>query len=109
MATRTITYMQDDLDGTEGAQPVSFSWQGKNYEIDLTPEHEEELRQLLSSYISNGRRVGRSQPARRPGSTPTDRAQTAAIRRWATEQGMDVPARGRIPRHIREAYENAGR
>ncbi len=114
MATRTMVLVQDDLDGSEGAQTISFGLEGKHYDIDLKPEHEEQLRQALSPFLAKARKVRHNQDARSQGraagaATPTDRAQTAAIRRWATEQGMEVPARGRIPRHIREAYDNAGR
>ncbi|MEO3978102.1 histone-like nucleoid-structuring protein Lsr2 [Streptomyces sp. CAU 1734] len=35
---------------------------------------------------------------------PTD---TAAIRTWARANGYDVPLRGRIPPHVREAWQNA--
>jgi hypothetical protein len=36
------------------------------------------------------------------------REETAAIREWATANGLEVSARGRIPSTVLEAYENRG-
>lgn len=39
--------------------------------------------------------------------TTSDTVTPAAIRAWASDQGMDVPARGRLPEEVREAYQVA--
>jgi hypothetical protein len=36
------------------------------------------------------------------------RAETAAIREWATANGLEVSTRGRIASTVLEAYENRG-
>ncbi len=106
MAKRTMVVVRDDLDGTEGARTVRLGLQGKDYEIDLSPEHEEELRQLLNPYLSNARRSRREKSA--PSSRSSHgRSESAAIRTWAEQQGMEVPERGRLPKRIVEAYEKA--
>ncbi len=60
--------MVDDLDGTEvqngDGQTVSFSLDGKSYELDLTHEHAEELRAAFSRYAvgADRRRPSAAQP-----------------------------------------------
>ncbi|WP_234347370.1 Lsr2 family DNA-binding protein [Streptomyces specialis] len=35
----------------------------------------------------------------------SERERNRAVRRWAREQGYTVPDRGRVPMHVRHAYE----
>ena len=108
MAKQTIVLMQDDLDGSEGARTVSFGFQGKDYQIDLTEEHEAELREILTPYIDKGRPAPRrTRTTSGKSRASSQRAERASIRTWAEEQGMDVPRRGRLPRAVIEAYERA--
>lgn len=39
MAIRRITILEDDLDGSDADEPVTFALDGKAYEIDLTDKH----------------------------------------------------------------------
>jgi hypothetical protein len=39
--------------------------------------------------------------------TPERKQELDAIRKWATENGIECPSRGRIPQSVREAYEAA--
>ncbi|MFD8018913.1 histone-like nucleoid-structuring protein Lsr2 [Streptomyces lavendulae] len=62
MATVTRLLMTDDLDGTTSTVPgeitnVVFALDGVEYEIDLTEEHDQELRGLLAPYIEAGRKA----------------------------------------------------
>jgi hypothetical protein len=99
----------DDLDGEPADGTVEFGIDGKTYEIDLSKDNEEKLREALASYVAaarraNGRRrpAGSSAPAgRRPS---IDREQNQAIRDWARKRGMKVSDRGRIPAEVLEAY-----
>jgi len=47
----------DDLDGTEGAEPVQFGLGGEVFEIDLSEGNHAKLRQIASLYIEQGRKV----------------------------------------------------
>ena len=42
MATRTTVLVVDDLDGSEGAEPLSFALDGASYEIDLSEKNAEQ-------------------------------------------------------------------
>jgi len=39
MAQKTLILLQDDLDGSEAAETVSFGLDGKSYEIDLSEKN----------------------------------------------------------------------
>ncbi|QGZ53003.1 Lsr2 family protein [Streptomyces sp. QHH-9511] len=107
----------DDIDGGEAAETVAFGLDGKMYEIDLNPANAKKLRKALAPYLAAGRKVpGRAAAARVGGSAGpvTSYKHTAlapdpaAVRAWAQSNKMDVPARGRIPKHVYEAFREAG-
>ena len=110
MATKMITQLVDDLDGTDLAddagERVEFALDGTTYDIDLSHDHAAQLRETLGSYLAAGRRVNRSQPRRtRAATQPTTGPPAAEVRDWARSAGLDVPATGRIPRSIRDAFD----
>ncbi len=45
----------DDFDGTEAAETIKFSLDGKSYEIDLSKTNANELRRTLRPYIDRSR------------------------------------------------------
>jgi hypothetical protein len=100
----------DDVDGSEAAETVSFSFEGKAYELDLSEKNANKLRKALEPFVAAARRSGGSGRGRQRGSSGTsrggaDRERTAAIRKWAREHGHQVADRGRIPSSVIEAYE----
>jgi Lsr2 len=111
MAQITQVRLVDDLDGGEAAESVSFSLDGKSYQIDLSEKHAAALRDAFAPFIGSARRAGGS-PAvsRQKMSTRAGRPreETAAIRQWATANGLEVSARGRISSTVLDAYENRG-
>lgn len=108
MAKKVIITLIDDLDGeSEAAETVEFGLDGVGYEIDLTAENAERLRDQLAEWIGSARKTG---GRRRPGtrrSSGTGSSKTAEIRAWAQANGYTVSSRGRIPADIVEAYEKA--
>jgi len=111
MAQITEVRLLDDLDGGEAAESVSFSLDGKSYEIDLSENHAAALRDAFAPFVSSARRAGGTTAAARPRMSTRagrPRAETAAIREWASANGMEVSARGRISSTVLEAYENRG-
>jgi hypothetical protein len=115
MAQITEVRLLDDLDGGEAAESVSFSLDGKSYEIDLNEKHAAALRDAFAPFIGSARRAGGPAAGSRPRmSTRTStgagrpREETAAIREWATANGLEVSTRGRISSTVLEAYENSG-
>jgi hypothetical protein len=105
MAEQIIKRLIDDLDGGEAAETVPFSIDGASYEIDLSDENAQILRDRLSHYVQHARKAGAS--GRRSGRPASSRERTADIRAWAKAQGIKVNERGRIPATVLEQYENA--
>src|SRR5579871_7071805 len=107
MAQKIQTLFIDDLDGGEAAGTVRFGLDGAEYEIDLSAAHGEELREALGQYISHARRTGG--PARRAarGSRASGAPDTAKVREWAKEQGIEIKERGRVPASVVEKYKAA--
>jgi hypothetical protein len=68
MAQRTVVRLTDDLSGVEipsgKGETVTFSLDGRSYEIDLTAKNASGLRKALRPYIEAGRPIKNSR--RRP-------------------------------------------
>jgi Lsr2 len=115
MAQRTLIRLVDDLDDTEivggAGQTVSFALDGRQYEIDLTNKHADELRAALDRYVHAARKVGGRQTRARAGAgkepAPVDYS-PQAVRAWAKAHKIDVSPRGRIPRSVVDRFRAAG-
>ena len=97
----------DDLDQAKADETISFSLDGRDYEIDLSKAHAGELRKMANRYITAARRA-RAAVRQRPGRrTQADRERARRIRAWAVENGLMTSERGRIPEHVTHEYEAA--
>jgi Lsr2 len=111
MAKTVVT--TDDLDGSANAETVTFSFEGRSYEIDLGKKSRGAFEKALKPYIDAARTAagqstrsassGRSR-GRRSGSGSVD---LAAVRAWAAENGVQVSDRGRISAAVLEQYRAA--
>lgn len=108
MAKTTITQITDDLDGSKGADEISFSLRGSHYTIDLGKKNLAALEKALQPYIEAAtkapRAAARTRRPSKPGSSGQD---LAAVRDWARSAGLEVSSRGRIPKNVLEQYEAA--
>ncbi|MFC8045355.1 Lsr2 family protein [Nocardia sp. NPDC057353] len=109
MARKVVVTVVDDYDGTSPAtQTVTFGLDGVAYEIDLSDTNAGNLRGFLEQWTPHARRVGKAPRSRSTQPRNADnRAEVAAIRAWATENGHDISARGRIPTDVIAAYRAA--
>lgn len=112
MATKHIAQIIDDLDGTvleqgEGKQ-ITFSVEGRAYEIDLSDKNADKFYKTLTPYVDAARSV-KSGAATRAGqpSRPKSDLDLNAIREWARANGHTVSDRGRVPGIIVDAYKAA--
>lgn len=106
MAQKHQVILIDDVDGSEADETVIFALDGVEYEIDLTADHAEELREHFAAWIECARRTGGRSTRRRSrkqSAAPVE-TDTAEIRAWARENGYEVSDRGRISATIMEAY-----
>ncbi|WIB72526.1 Lsr2 family protein [Curtobacterium sp. MCBD17_026] len=111
MAQKVTTQLIDDLTGEtieDGGKNVVFSFDGSHYEIDLSDDNAEKLREAFSDYIAAARKVGgrnsRSTSGSKPRSNPDE---LAKIREWAAANGHEISTRGRISQAVRDAYDAA--
>lgn len=106
MAKKVIVQLVDDLDGSEAAETVTFALDGVSYEIDLSEANATALRSDLAKWVSSATRTGGRRATRASsGSSARPANESAKIRQWAREQGIEVSERGRIPADLRERYE----
>lgn len=113
MAQRVVTQYVSDLSGEElggDGQTVTFGWEGRTYEVDLSPAEAQEFSTAIAPYLEAGRRVpgnGRKASGATTATSQQDRDRTKAIRQWAKEHGHNVSIRGRLPAGIIQAYDDA--
>ncbi|ANH38119.1 Nucleoid-associated protein Lsr2 [Nocardioides dokdonensis FR1436] len=114
MAQKVQIILEDDLDGSEAHETVSFALDGTSYEIDLTEENAATMRDAFARYVGHARKVSgtrrsgarRSSPSAAGGSNGSG-SNAKEIREWARERGMEVSERGRVSAEVREAYDAA--
>jgi hypothetical protein len=110
-------------ENVDGAETVSFGFDGYDYSLDLCKEHAEDFHntvQALIGWSSDRTRAGGERRARRAaspddggGSPPAprstaDRERLKSIREWARQNGHpDLADRGRIPQAIVAEYDAA--
>ena len=108
MAQKVQIILEDDLDGGEADETVSFALDGTSYEIDLSAENAAEMRDAFARYVGHARKVtGSRGRGRAKSAASTSGPSPKEVREWARENGHDVPDRGRIPADVREAYDAA--
>ena len=108
MAKNTTVTVTDDIDGSSGAEEVSFSYKGTAYTIDLSKRNASAFDKALKPYLEAATKVSVRTAAtrgRRPSVRAAAKGDVTAIRAWAAETGHKVNARGRIPKTVLDAYE----
>jgi hypothetical protein len=112
-------------ENVDGAETVSFGFDGYEYSLDLCQEHAGDFHNTIQGLISwssdrtrsaGGRRPRRSGPSddgvgagtAAPNRSTADRERLKAIREWARQNGHEnLGDRGRIPQAIVAAYDAA--
>ncbi|MGH1552086.1 histone-like nucleoid-structuring protein Lsr2 [Streptomyces sp. L7] len=109
MAQRTVTIYTDDLTGAEGDDIAAhtFSLDGVGYEVDLNADSYQQLLAALGPFMKVGHKSGSTSRRRGSGKKPAGGPDPVTVREWAKDQGIDVNARGRVPRDVIEKYEAA--
>ena len=105
MATKVLTTLQDDIDGSDATETVRFALDGVEWEIDLSERNANRLRNSLRDFIAHARKVG-GKSQRKPASSSEIDAKL--VRQWAEANGIEVNPRGRIPTEVFERYRAAG-
>jgi hypothetical protein len=112
MAQKVQVILVDDVDGGEAEETVSFALDGVSYEIDVSADNAEALREAIAPWIGHARRVGgrvsgRRAAAARSRNGSSTKPDLGEVRAWARENGYQVSDRGRVSSEVLAAYENA--
>ncbi|MDN5915821.1 MAG: Lsr2 family protein [Pseudonocardia sp.] len=96
MARVESVQLVDDLDGGVADETVSFSFEGAQWEIDLTDAHAAQLREALAPFVGAARRPsgGSSQVRTSPNRTSPDQPapnRTSPTRTSPTRTSADQP------------------
>lgn len=81
-----------------------FSFEGRDYEIDLCAKHSEKFDEAISRYAQRARKSS-GRPVRVKRRTAAHRQHSANVRAWAKKTGIAVSDRGRIPADVVARYE----
>lgn len=99
---------KDPESEAEANRTRRFSVDGAGFEIDLSDAESEAFDLAMAPYKNAARplgRGGRTQGQGRPARTAKPPIDTAAVRVWAAENGIDIKTRGRIPADVVARYE----
>ena len=109
MAQRVNIVLEDDLDGSEADETVTFALDGVSYEIDLNAKNAAALRDSLAQYVGHARRSAGRRAAGRPAASGrgSGKRDLADVREWARSNGHQVSDRGRISAEVQAAYDKA--
>ena len=117
MAKATVEVLVDDLDGSEAVETVRLGWNGDWRELELSEKNVAALSRALDRYWNVSRPASvEGQPRRRsrPTAASSRRLRSVTldpkrIRDWATNNGIVVGARGRVPADVVRQYREAHR
>lgn len=101
--TEVIVTLVDDLTGEEfnenEGETFNFAFGGEKYELDLNAKNAKAFRTAVKKYVEAARVV-----TGRRSNTPSEAAQ---VREWASQNGVEVSPKGRIPEAVLEQYRAA--
>jgi len=110
MATKTVTTVVDDLDGsTDGVKTVELTVEGVQYLVDLSTANQQGLSDALAPYLKAAHKVDGQRKRGSASQTTTVDSDNATIRSWAQANGYQISSRGRVSAEVRKAFEEANK
>lgn len=101
---REVVYT-DDLDGTHGAEPVRFTWDSVEWEIDLAEANRKKLEEALRPFLDKAHPANVAQAKSATTTTRTRRASTD----YSSPEFAGNPHRGRVTeaeaKYVRENFD----
>jgi len=88
VAQQVNVMLVDDIDGSAASETVAFALDGRQYQIDLSEKHAQDLRAAVAAFVAAARRGGGRRSSAPTAAHPTtDRGKMTAIR-----EGCGSPA-----------------
>jgi hypothetical protein len=83
-----MTYLTDDIDGSDAVETLRFAFDGRSYEIDLNKKNAAAFRKAVGPYVKAARPAGRKRAAGNSGRRATAFSKLSAeekdgFRKWA--------------------------
>jgi hypothetical protein len=107
---REIVYT-DDLDGTHGAEPVRFTWDSVEWEIDLAEANRKKLEEALRPFLDKAHPANVAQA--KTTTTRTRRASTEGRIDYSSPEFAGNPHRGRVTEaeatYVRENFDEVNK
>jgi hypothetical protein len=103
----TTTKYTDDIDGSAAAGTINFSFDGVNYEIDLSKSNTRAFEKAIALYVGHARKVRNTRSRSAHRTSASGSRDLADVRAWATANGLEVSQRGRVAAAVLEAYDAA--
>jgi Lsr2 len=105
---RTVV-ITDDITGEQGAEPVEFSWGGRNLSIDLTEDSRKKFEAAIQPYLDKAQpRMAPTDQERREVAKPKPRQRTRSIDYSSPEHAGSLH-RGRVTEaeaaYVREHFD----
>lgn len=112
MSKRTVVMLEDDVDGGDAEETVSFALDDVAYVIDLNTKNAAALRDALSPWIGHARKTARPQRVAGASGASTrrrsgGRSDLSEVRSWGKANGFSVSERGRVSQELQQAYDAA--
>jgi hypothetical protein len=106
VASRTITLLQDDIDGSDATQTVRFAIDGTEYEIDLSERNANRFRESIAEFVGHARKVSGRRGRKAASLVGADMSKAGQMREWLMEHGYDVSERGRLSDWLQQVYHD---
>jgi hypothetical protein len=112
MAQKVQVLLLCDLEegNAEAEETIQFALGNTSYEIDVCAQHAQQIRTSMEPFVTHARKAGTVAGGggrRRRERPASNREQSANIRSWAKDRGIQVNERGRIPASVVREYEQA--
>jgi hypothetical protein len=109
MAQKVQVLLLCDLEegDAKAEETIQFGLGSTVCEIDVCAKHAQQIRAGLEPFVAHARKVGAVAGGRRRQRSTSNREQSANIRAWAKERGIEISERGRIPASVMQEYEQA--
>lgn len=97
LARYVTTRLIDDLDGSEAAETVCFSLDGRSYEVDLSERNLADLRTALEPFVTAARQVSGGSAGRRIAGRAAAGTARAEVSSGTSGEKAAVRGRSRTP------------